>query len=29
MLQFSVTVLEDRPKFADQARRAGADRVIC
>ena len=29
MLRFSVTVLEDRPKFADQARRAGADRVIC
>ena len=29
MLGFSVTVLEDRPKFADQARRAGADRVLC
>ena len=29
MLQFSVTVLEDRPKFADQARRSGADQVIC
>lgn len=24
-----VTVLEDRPKFADNARRAGADKVIC
>ena len=29
MLGFSVTVLEDRPKFADDARRAGADLVIC
>ncbi|OUP85710.1 xanthine dehydrogenase [Lachnoclostridium sp. An169] len=29
MLGFSVTVLEDRPKFADHARAAGADRVIC
>ncbi len=29
MLGFTVTVLEDRPKFADHARRAGADRVIC
>lgn len=26
---FYITVLEDRPKFADAARRAGADRVIC
>lgn len=26
---FSVTVLEDRPSFADEARRAGADKVIC
>ena len=24
-----MTVLEDRPKFADDARRAGADLVIC
>lgn len=29
MIGFDVTVLEDRPKFADDARRAGADRVIC
>ena len=29
MLGFTVTVLEDRPKFADNARTAGADRVIC
>lgn len=29
MLGFHVTVLEDRPKFADNARRAGASRVIC
>ena len=29
MLGFTVTVLEDRPKFADNARAAGADRVIC
>lgn len=29
MLGFSVTVLEDRPKFADNARREGATRVIC
>lgn len=29
MLGFQVTVLEDRPKFADHARAAGADRVIC
>lgn len=29
MVGFSVTVLEDRIKFADDARRAGADRVIC
>lgn len=26
---FHVTVLEDRPFFADQARAAGADQVIC
>ncbi len=29
MLGFQVTVLEDRPKFADHARAAGADSVIC
>ncbi len=29
MLGFAVTVLEDRPLFADNARNAGADRVIC
>jgi xanthine dehydrogenase accessory factor len=29
MTGFSVTVLEDRPSFADEARAAGADRVIC
>lgn len=29
MLGFSVTVLEDRPKFADHARMAGADTVLC
>lgn len=29
MAGFAVTVLEDRPKFADCARRAGADQVIC
>ena len=29
MIGCSVTVLEDRPKFADNARRAGADRVLC
>ena len=29
MLGFFVTVLEDRPKFADNARAAGADEVIC
>lgn len=29
MLGFSVTVIDDRPKFADDARRARADRVIC
>ena len=29
MLGFTVTVLEDRPKFADNARGAGADTVIC
>ena len=29
MLGFTVTVLDDRPKFADNARAAGADTVIC
>ena len=29
MLGFSVTVLEDRPLYADHARSAGADTVIC
>lgn len=29
MLGFIVTVIEDRPKFADNARAAGADQVIC
>ena len=29
MMGMKVTVLEDRPKFADNARRAGADQVIC
>lgn len=29
MTGFHITVLEDRPKFADNARRAGADEVIC
>ena len=29
MVGFQVTVLEDRPKFADSARKEGADRVIC
>lgn len=29
MTGFAVTVLEDRPQFADNARRAGASRVIC
>lgn len=29
MIGFYVTVLEDRPKFADNARAAGADEVIC
>lgn len=29
MLGFTVTVLEDRPKFADNARAAGADQVAC
>lgn len=29
MLGFTVSVLEDRPYFADQARKTGADRVIC
>lgn len=29
MIGCSVTVLEDRPKFADNARRAGADEVFC
>ena len=29
MLNFEITVIEDRPAFADNARRAGADNVIC
>lgn len=29
MLGFHVTVIDDRPKFADDARRARADQVIC
>ncbi len=29
MIGCTVTVLEDRPRFADNARRAGADEVIC
>lgn len=29
MIGFRVTVLEDRPKFADNARAAGADEVLC
>lgn len=29
MLGFLVTVIEDRPRFADNARAAGADQVIC
>ena len=29
MLEFSVTVLEDRPFFAERAKAAGADYVIC
>ena len=29
MLGFAVTVIEDRPKFADNARAARADRVFC
>ena len=29
MIGCTVTVLEDRPKFADNARRAGADTVLC
>ncbi len=29
MLGFTVTVLEDRPRFADNARQAGADQVYC
>lgn len=29
MLGFHVTVLEDRPSFADNGRRAGADKVVC
>ncbi len=29
MIGFQVLVLEDRPKFADDARRAGASQVIC
>ena len=29
ILGFAVTVIEDRPKFADNARAAGADQVFC
>ena len=29
MLGFMVTVIEDRPKFADHARAAGAEQVLC
>lgn len=29
MMGFEIIVLEDRPKFADHARRAGASQVIC
>ena len=29
MLGFTVTVIEDRPKFANHARAAGADQVLC
>lgn len=29
MLGWKVTVLEDRPQFADHARNAGATEVIC
>lgn len=29
MLGFTVTVIEDRPKFADHARAVGADQVLC
>ena len=29
MLGFMMTVIEDRPKFADHARAAGADQVLC
>ena len=29
MLGFSVTCIEDRPMFAKEAEKAGADRVIC
>ena len=29
MLGFTVTVIEDRPQFADHARAAGADQVLC
>ena len=29
MLGFTVTVIEDRPKFADHAHAAGADQVLC
>lgn len=29
MMGMKVTVLEDRPKFADNARKAGADQVLC
>lgn len=29
MLGFQITVIEDRPSFADDARRVGADQVLC
>ena len=29
MMEFTVTVLEDRPLYANNARRAGAHQVIC
>ena len=29
IIGFAVTVIDDRPEFADEARRIGADRVIC
>ena len=29
MLEFNVTAIDDRPQFSDNARKAGADKVIC